>query len=92
MKPLFAVVFTQDAPTDLFCIPMTTVTLPNGQKVQALSCTEFAETNLGFLRLLPKSEQDGKQPSMALYVRQEHVLFAMQADQPSSFGFLPKAA
>ena len=91
MKPLFAVVFTQDAPTELFCIPMTTVTLPNGQKVQALNCIEFAETNSGLLRLLPKLENP-ESPSMALYVRQEHVLFAMQADHPSSFGFLPKAA
>ncbi|WP_294768595.1 hypothetical protein [uncultured Rhodoferax sp.] len=91
MKPLFAVVFTQDAPTELFCIPTTMVTLQNGQRVQALSCTEFAETKLGFLRLLPKSV-DEKQPSMALHVHPQHVLFAMQADQPSSFGFLSKAA
>lgn len=87
MKSLFAVVFTTDAPIELFCTSMTTVTLRDGHEVKALNCTEFAETSLGMLRLVPK--EDHGRPPIALYVRPSHVLFAMQAENAKDFGFLP---
>lgn len=87
MKPLFAVVFTDQAPTELFFVSMTTVALRDGREALAMNCTEFAETSLGFLRLVPK--QEGEKPPMALYVRQEHVLLAMQIERASDFGFQP---
>ena len=87
MKALFAVVFTPDAPIELFCTVMATVTLRGGHEVKAMNCTEFAETSMGLYRLVPK-ESNGR-PPIALWVRPQDVLFVMQAERPSDFGFLP---
>lgn len=87
MKSVFAVVFTPEAPVDLFCAPMFTVPLQDGREVIALNCTEFQETSMGMFRLVPK--EDGDKPPVALYVRPEHVLFAMQGERLFQFGFVP---